>query len=271
MPNGKHYLDATGLSHYEDTVADRLMALVPVGTVLDYAGALVPDGYLECDGSAVSRSEYPALFAAIGTTWGAGNGSTTFNLPNLGGRVSIGRGNRSVGNTGGSETHTLVTNELPSHSHDMQNHTHGLQSHTHDMQSHTHSLQNHTHGLQSHTHGMDHSHRVKLWRTNNEVNGAGLPSTGSFANRGVVQHDTDNNSNIGTSYNSKTKTDGPSNNTSGTPSNNTSGGPSNNTTTGPSNNTSAGPSNNTTTSTGSGYAHNNMQPYAVVRKIIRAA
>jgi microcystin-dependent protein len=58
----------------------------PTGTIIAYAsnGAL-PDGYLECDGSAVSHTTYADLFAAIGTTWGSGNGSTTFNLPSLNG------------------------------------------------------------------------------------------------------------------------------------------------------------------------------------------
>jgi len=98
---------------------------VPIGTVLDYAGNSIPSGYLECDGSAVSRTAYPKLFAAIGTAWGAGDGSTTFNLPNLGGRACIGKGTRSVGNTGGSETHTLTANEIPSHAHTI-NHGHGF-------------------------------------------------------------------------------------------------------------------------------------------------
>jgi microcystin-dependent protein len=58
----------------------------PTGTIIAYAsnGAL-PDGYLSCDGSAVSRTTYADLFDAIGTTWGSGNGSTTFSLPNLNG------------------------------------------------------------------------------------------------------------------------------------------------------------------------------------------
>jgi microcystin-dependent protein len=58
----------------------------PTGTIIEYAsnGAL-PDGYLSCDGSAVSRTTYADLFAAIGTTWGSGDGSTTFNLPSLNG------------------------------------------------------------------------------------------------------------------------------------------------------------------------------------------
>ena len=57
------------------------------GSVIAYAGSDTPTGYLLCDGSAVSRSAYAALFAAIGTTYGSGDGSTTFNLPNLTDRV----------------------------------------------------------------------------------------------------------------------------------------------------------------------------------------
>ena len=66
-----------------------------VGEVKYYAGTSVPSGYLLCDGSAVSRTTYANLFAAIGTTWGAGDGSTTFNVPNLIDRVPWG------GRTGG--------------------------------------------------------------------------------------------------------------------------------------------------------------------------
>lgn len=54
---------------------------LPVGFIVPYAGTGLAEGWLDCDGSAVSRTLYPALFAAIGTTWGAGDGSTTFNLP----------------------------------------------------------------------------------------------------------------------------------------------------------------------------------------------
>lgn len=53
------------------------------GTLIDFAGGTVPSGWLSCDGSALSRIEYAALFDAIGTTWGAGDGEYTFNLPNF--------------------------------------------------------------------------------------------------------------------------------------------------------------------------------------------
>ena len=55
---------------------------MPVGSIIPYAGTTIPAGYLLCDGSAISRTTYSALFASIGTTYGAGDGNSTFNLPN---------------------------------------------------------------------------------------------------------------------------------------------------------------------------------------------
>lgn len=68
-----------------------------VGTIVSYAGTDTPVGYLDCDGSAVSRTTYAELFAVIGTTYGAGDGSTTFNLPNLTDKYLKGKGAKSVG------------------------------------------------------------------------------------------------------------------------------------------------------------------------------
>lgn len=102
--------------------ADRL---VPAGVMFDYGGAgAVPSGFLLCDGSAVSRATYAGLFSAISTTWGVGDGVTTFNLPNTQRRVSVGKGGsgtatlgNAVGNTGGEETHTMTLAELVAHTH----------------------------------------------------------------------------------------------------------------------------------------------------------
>jgi microcystin-dependent protein len=95
----------------------------PSGTILDFAGATAPPGYLLCDGATVLRATYAALFAAITTTYGAGDGSTTFLLPDCRGRASIGAGTgtglsaRTLGGKPGVETHTLGASEIPNHTH----------------------------------------------------------------------------------------------------------------------------------------------------------
>ena len=101
-----------------------LLLLMP-GLILPYGGAAVPagSGWLACDGAAVSRTTYAALFAAVGTTHVAGDGSTTFNLPDRRGRALIGAGqgagltSRVVGAKGGEESHLLTEAEIPGHVH----------------------------------------------------------------------------------------------------------------------------------------------------------
>jgi microcystin-dependent protein len=96
-----------------------LVTTNPIGTVIDWAGAGTPPAtYLECDGTAISRVAYSDLFNVLGTTWGSGDGSTTFNLPDLRRRATIGAGgtgsatiSNSVGSVGGEENHTLTKQE----------------------------------------------------------------------------------------------------------------------------------------------------------------
>lgn len=95
----------------------------PVGSVIFFGGSSAPASWLLCDGSLISRTTYSALFAIIGTTFGAGDGLTTFKLPDMRGRVAIGTGtgtdlsNRVLGATGGEEIHIIIPNEMPSHDH----------------------------------------------------------------------------------------------------------------------------------------------------------
>jgi microcystin-dependent protein len=110
---------------------------IPTGTIVPWSTASVPSGFLECAGAAVSRSTYAALFAIIGTTYGAGDGSTTFNVPDLQDKVAIGKsGTKNLGSTGGANTvtptgnisgnvagstanATLATGQLASHNHQL--------------------------------------------------------------------------------------------------------------------------------------------------------
>jgi microcystin-dependent protein len=92
---------------------------VITGTIQMWPTTSAPSGYLLCDGTAVSRTTYATLFGVVGTTFGTGDGSTTFNLPNYVDKMPIGKGTiaASIGATGGSSTTTLTTSNLPAHSH----------------------------------------------------------------------------------------------------------------------------------------------------------
>ena len=95
------------------------------GSIVMFAGSVAPQGWLLCDGSAVSRSQYSDLFGVVDTTYGEGDGSSTFNVPDLRGRVMIGASNsHPVASHGGEETHSLIENELPQHSHSVPQHGH---------------------------------------------------------------------------------------------------------------------------------------------------
>lgn len=96
-----------------------------IGSIIAYPIATVPDGFLLCDGSNVSRDDYSDLFAIIGTTYGVGDGSTTFGLPNLTGRAAMSKSSgHAIGSTGGEESHVLTTGEIAQHLHSVPSHTH---------------------------------------------------------------------------------------------------------------------------------------------------
>lgn len=95
---------------------------LPIGSITAYGKETAPANWLICDGSAVSRTSYADLFAVIGTKYGEGDGSTTFNLPNLKGRVPVGLDSsdtdfNTIGKTGGEKTHTITEAEMYEHKH----------------------------------------------------------------------------------------------------------------------------------------------------------
>lgn len=116
---------------------DPTFGAAPAGAVLPFAGSTAPGGWLLCYGQAISRTTYAALFAALGTTYGTGDGSTTFGLPDLRGRIpggkddmggtaanrltaaglGVGISGATLGAAGGAETHALTIAQMPAHSH----------------------------------------------------------------------------------------------------------------------------------------------------------
>lgn len=155
--------------------------LIPPGIILAHAGsAEPPPGFLPCDGSAVSRVQYAALFASIGIAFGGGDGTDTFNLPDLRGRVPLGAGEgadltpRERGVKLGSERHMLSLGEMPVHRHDVHDGGHG-----HEVQD-----DQHNHGVDDrvHSHGVNdngHSHVITMLQNDstwpNNVHGRGSP------------------------------------------------------------------------------------------------
>lgn len=125
-----------GLKLGEDALSDLSSntVIIPTGSVMPFAGSSAPSGWVLCDGSAVSRTTYEDLYTLIGTTYGSGDGSTTFNLPDLRGRIPGGMDNMggvganvitatpadSLGGTTGTEYQALTTAQLPSHGHPLQ-------------------------------------------------------------------------------------------------------------------------------------------------------
>ena len=161
---------------------------VPTGTLLAYGTTIPPAGYLYCNGQEISRTTYAGLFGVIGETYGAGDGSTTFKVPDLRGRVLAGADDTSerlpgidaVGQTTGASTHTLTEAQLPAHTHSGSSNSTGSHAHTassNSTGSHGHTASSNSTG--SHTHSdttgsgdKQHLHGITIRSLNQNAGGS---------------------------------------------------------------------------------------------------
>lgn len=152
--------------------AAELGAIIPTGMLAPFGGAAAPTGWLLCDGSAVSRTTYADLFTAIGVTYGAGNGSTTFNVPDARGRAIYGKAVSGTGSALGEQFGSM------SHTHTQPTHTHSQPTHTHTGPSHTHTGPSHTHDV-SGTSGAGGSHSHSVGGTTGSTTGTAIGQEGT--------------------------------------------------------------------------------------------
>lgn len=107
----------------QQQVQQMLKFIIPIGGIIGFYGTAAPDGWLVCNGQAVSRTTYAELFSVISTRSGAGDGRSTFNLPDLRGQVLYGWGHSqrtpSLGVAVGEFEHTITQNEIPPHTHEI--------------------------------------------------------------------------------------------------------------------------------------------------------
>lgn len=170
------------ISSQEETVS-VIVPTTPIGSMMMWPTSSAPGGWLLCQGQAISRTAYAELFAVLGTTFGVGDGSSTFNLPDTRGRFILGTAasgtGSTLGGTGGALDHV---HDMSSHTHSMQSHTHTVSSHAHSLNSHTHDLNSHTHSLNSHAHSIgSHSHAFSATSgTSSAWNGIADPGSGAY-------------------------------------------------------------------------------------------
>lgn len=148
----------------------------PVGVIQAYAGSSAPTGWLLAYGQAISRTTYSALYAVVGTTYGTGDGSTTFNLPDLRGRIPAG-----LDNMGGSAASRLTSGNsgITATTLGATGGDERVHQHTHTQNAHTHTQDSHNHTQNSHNHTQD-AHGHTLWNANSLTMGSSESGTPDF-------------------------------------------------------------------------------------------
>jgi len=240
----------------------------PTGTVAMWVTTTAPSGWLICDGSAISRTTFSNLFDTIGTSFGVGDGSTTFNIPNFRGRTAVGLDGSqtefdAVAKTGGNKTVALTVEQMPTHSHTGNTSNTGAHSHsgnTGNAGSHSHSGTTANASASTSNTG-DHSHNVpsRVSSVNSNTSGravgnlttvVAVGSTSTAATTGTSGAHSHNVNAHAHNFNTDTQS-------SHSHSFNT--------------NSDGNHSHSfTTENSGSSAAHNNLQPYLVLEYIIKA-
>ena len=258
------------------------------GIMMIWPTDTAPSGWLLCFGQAISRAGNSGLFAAIGTVFGVGDGSTTFNLPDYRGRVPLGKDNMggasanrvtsaqadAIGGAEGAENNSLTEAQMPAHVHTGPDHLHTGPDHLHTITNHVHTGPSHTHAGPSHVHtGPAHTHGITA---NDEIGLAtdifvrsvsGGESTDHTQSDGTGNTGAGGTGDTGSAGAGNTGSNGTGNTGSSGTGNTGSAGAGNTGSNGTGNTGSSGTGN--TGSKGSGGAHNNMSPYLTLNYIIK--
>lgn len=136
MSQARDLGDAANKANFLDNVTSDIQAqltslIFPEGTIITFGGTSAPTGYLACDGSAVSRTTFATLFTAIGTTWGSGDGASTFNVPDLRGAFLRGTGSHGTSNMAngsdfaGPAVGSFEADQMQDHRHDLEGFSQG--------------------------------------------------------------------------------------------------------------------------------------------------